>query len=180
MGHFKLKLYRTSIEHRQPSNVRSLIPSTNCVTKETISQSANSESFRAKMGDTPICFPILTILYHVSNCLYFRVKWRKARHFDARTVDSFVLKRDWGSPSWPWMTQRVLKKNTTNVYSIHLKLQMALSCQISAGKWKYINPCLDFLGISDQRTAYVKQQVWPGWTYVRRSSVTPDLIIQNQ
>ena len=66
-------------------------------------------------------------------------------------------------------------KNTTNVYSIHLELQMALSCQISAGKWKYVNPCLDFLGIPDQRTAYVKRQVRPGWTCVRRSSVTPDL-----
>ena len=108
MEHFKLKLYRTSIEHRRPSiNVRSLIPSTNCVTKDTISQSANSESFRAKMRDTPTSFPILTIPYLVSNYLYFHVKWRKARHFDARTVDSFVLKRDWGSPSWPWMTQMV-------------------------------------------------------------------------
>ena len=66
-------------------------------------------------------------------------------------------------------------KNTTNVHSIHLELQMALSCQISAGKWKYVNPCLDFLGIPDQRTAYVKRQVRPGWTCVRRSSVTPDL-----
>ena len=60
-------------------------------------------------------------------------------------------------------------KNTTNVHSIHLELRMALSCQISAGKWKYVNPCLDFLGIPDQRTAYVKQQVRPGWAYVRRS-----------
>ena len=112
MAHFKLKLYRTSIEHRRPSiDVRSLIPSKNCVTKETTSQSANNnESLRAKMGDALICFPILTILYAVSNCLYFHVKWRKARHFDARTVDSlFLLKREWGSPSWPWMTQMVSK-----------------------------------------------------------------------
>ena len=50
-------------------------------------------------------------------------------------------------------------KNTTNVYSIHLELRMALPCQISVGKWKYVNPCLDFLGIPDQRTAYVKRQV---------------------
>ena len=68
-------------------------------------------------------------------------------------------------------------KNATNVYSIHLELRMALSCQISAGKWKYVNPCLDFLGISYQRTAYVKRQVRPGRTYVRWSSVTPDLLI---
>ena len=67
-------------------------------------------------------------------------------------------------------------KNTTNAYSIHLELRMALPCQISTGKWKYVNPGLDFLGIPDQRTAYVKRQVRPGWTYVRRSSVTPDLI----
>ena len=69
-------------------------------------------------------------------------------------------------------------KNSTNVYSIHLELRMALPCQISTGKLKYVNPCLDFLGIPDQRTAYVKRQARPRWTYVRRSSVTPDLIIQ--
>ena len=67
-------------------------------------------------------------------------------------------------------------KNSTNVYSIHLELRMALSCQISSGKWKYVNPCLDFLGIPDQRTTYVKRQARPRWTYVRRSSVTPDLL----
>ena len=48
-------------------------------------------------------------------------------------------------------------KNTTNVYSIHLELRMALPCQISTGKWKYVNPYLDFLGIPDQRTVYVKR-----------------------
>ena len=67
-------------------------------------------------------------------------------------------------------------KNSRNVYSIHLELRMALPCQISTGKWKYVNPCLDFLGIPDQRTAYVKRQARPRWTYVRRSSVTPDLV----
>ena len=30
----------------------------------------------------------------------------------------------------------------------------------------------------DQRTAYVKRQARPRWTYVRRSSVTPDLILR--
>ena len=52
-------------------------------------------------------------------------------------------------------------KNTTNVYSIHLELRMALPCQISTGKWKYVKPCLDFPGIPDQRTAYVKRQARP-------------------
>ena len=65
-------------------------------------------------------------------------------------------------------------KNSTNVYSIHLEL---MPCEISTGKWKYVIPCLNFLGIPDQRTAYVKRQVRPRWTYVRRSSVTPDLMI---
>ena len=66
-------------------------------------------------------------------------------------------------------------KNTTDVYSIHLELRMALAFQISTGKWKYLNPFLDFLGIPNQRRAYVKRQGRPGWTYVRRSSVTrPD------
>ena len=176
MVHFKLKLDRTSIEHRRPSiNVRSLLPSTKFVTKETISPSANSESFRAKMRNTSTYFPIRTIFKLVANCVHFHVKWRKARHFDARTVDSFLLKRDWGSPCWPWMT-RMVSKNSTNVYSIHPELRMALPCQINAAKWKYVNPDLDFLGIPDQRTAYVKRQARPGWTYVRRSSVTPDLV----
>ena len=71
-------------------------------------------------------------------------------------------------------------KNTTDVYSIHLELRMALPCQISTGKWKYVNPCIDFLGIPDQRTAYVKRQARPRWTYVRRSSVTPDLVKSTQ
>ena len=110
MVHFKLKLDRTSIEHRRPSiNVRSLLPSTKCMTKETISPSANSESFRAKMRNTPTYFPILTTFNLFANCVHFHVKWRKARHFDARTVDSFVLKRDWGSPCWPWTTRMVSK-----------------------------------------------------------------------
>ena len=62
-------------------------------------------------------------------------------------------------------------KNTKNVYSIHLELRMALPCQITTGKWKYVNPCLDFLGIPDQRTAYVKRQVRPdGRTYVDQVS----------
>ena len=67
-------------------------------------------------------------------------------------------------------------KNTTNDYFIHLELRKALPCQISTGKWKYVNPCLDFLGIPDQVTAYVKRQARPRWTYIRKSSVTPDLI----
>ena len=70
-------------------------------------------------------------------------------------------------------------KNGTNVYSINLELRMALPWQTSTGKWKYVNPDLDFLGIPDQSTAYVKRQARPGWTYVRRSSVTPDLITQS-
>ena len=70
-------------------------------------------------------------------------------------------------------------KTTTNVYSIHLELRMALPCQIGTGKWKYVNPCLDFLGSPEQRTAYVKRQARPRWTYVRRWSVTPDLVIFN-
>ena len=153
MEHFKLKLYRTAIAHRRPSiNVRSLIPSTSCVTKETISQSANSESFRAKMRDTPTCFPILTILYLVSICLYFYVKWRKARHFEYCRFVCFETRL--GLPILTLNDPNGLK-NTTYVYSINLELRMALSCQISAGKWKYVNPCLDFLGIPDQRTAYV-------------------------
>ena len=158
MVHFKLKLDRTSIEHRRPSiNVRSLLPSTKCVTKETISPSANSEPFRAKMRNTPTYFPILTTFNLVANCVHFHVKWRKARHFDGRTVDSLVLKRDWGSPC------------------IALSISPGIALSISSGKWKYVNPCLDFLGIPDQRTAYVKRQARPRWTYVRISSVIPDL-----
>ena len=45
-------------------------------------------------------------------------------------------------PEWPkW------SKNTTHVYSMHFELQMAFPCQISAGKWKYFDSRLDFLGV---------------------------------
>ena len=68
-------------------------------------------------------------------------------------------------------------KNTTDIHSNHLELRMALPCQISTGKRKYVNPYLDFLGITDQCTACVKRQARPGWTCVCRSSVTPDLVL---
>ena len=70
------------------------------------------------MRNTPTCFPILTILYLVANSLYFHIKRRKASHFDARTVDSFVLKRDWGSPCWPWMTRMVWNISQKFILSI--------------------------------------------------------------
>ena len=67
MEYFKSKLDRTSIEHRRPTiNVRSRLPLTNCVTEESISQSAHTESFWAKMRNTHTCFPILPSLYHVA------------------------------------------------------------------------------------------------------------------
>ena len=180
MEYFKLKLDRTSIEHRRPSNnVRSLLPSSNSVTKEPISQSTHSESFRAKMRDTPTYFPILTILYSVSNCLYFHVEWRKGRHFWCENCRFVCFETGLGKPMLTLNNPNGFK-NTTYVYSIHLKLCMAFICQISDGKWKYVNPCLDFLGKPDQRTAYVKRQVRPGWTYVRRSGVTPDLVMASQ
>ena len=144
MEHFKLKLDRMSIDHRRPSiNVRSLLPSTNCMTKETISQSANSESFRAKMRDTPICFPMLTILYLVSNCLYFHEKWRKGRHFCCEDCRFVCFETGLGNPM---LTLNDLNgfKNTTDVYSIHLELRMAFFCQISAGKWKICQPKCGF------------------------------------
>ena len=174
MEHFKLKLYRTSIEHRRPSiNVRSLLPSTNCVTKETISKSANSESFRAKIRDTLTWFPILTILYLVANCFYFHVKWIKAPHFDARTVDSFVLKRDWeahADPEWPEWFKKYHKclfypSRTANGIALSNRCRKVKVCQPMSGFSRYT------------RSTYVKRQVRPGWTYVRRSSVTLDLIM---
>ena len=140
MEHFKLKLDRTSIDRRRPSiNVRSLLPSTNCVTKETIglSQSANSESFRAKTRDTPICFPILTILYLVFICLYFHVTWRKWCHFWCEDCRFVCFATGLGKPMLTLNDPNGLK-NTTDVYSIHLELRMAFICQISAGKWKYV------------------------------------------
>ena len=99
---------------------------------------------------------------------------KKTSYFDARTVDSFVLKRDWGSPCWPWMTRMVSKIPQMFFYPFRTANGIALS--ISTGKWKYVNPCLDFLGIPNQRTAYVKRQVRPGWTYGCRSNVTLDLV----
>ena len=78
MEYLKLILDYTSIEHRRPSiNSRSPLPSTNCVTKETISQSANSESFRAKMGNTPTYFPALPGLYLVDSYLCVHANRKK-------------------------------------------------------------------------------------------------------
>ena len=144
MDYFKLKLDRTSIEHRRPSiNVHSLLASTNCVAKETISQSANSESFSAIMRDTP-CFPMLTILYIFANCLYFHVIWRSASHF-ARAVDSFVLKRDaHADPEWPesfkkYHTCVFYPPRTTNGIALsnqHRKLKI---CQ-SMSRFFSVNP----------------------------------------
>ena len=128
MVHFKLKLDRTSIEHRRPSiNVRSLLPSTKCVTKETISPSANSEFFRAKIRNTSTYFPILTTFNLVANCVHFQVKWRKSRYFDARTLDSFVLKRDWGSPSDPERPKWFQKYHTCVFYPSRTANGFALS-----------------------------------------------------
>ena len=123
MEHFKLKLSHTSIEHRRPSiNVRSLLLSTNCVIKETISQSANSESFRAKMRDTLICFPILTLLYLVSNCLYFHVKWRKGRHFWCEDCRFVCFETVLGKTMLTLNDPNGFKY-TTDVYSIHLNCE---------------------------------------------------------
>ena len=152
MVHFKLKLDRTSIEHRGPSiNVRSLLPSTKCVTKETISPSANSESFRSKMRSTPTYFPILTTFKLVANCVHFHVKWRKTHHFDARTVDSFVVKRDWGThadPEWPeWFK----KYHKCLFYPPRTANGNVLSNQ--RRKVKLCQPMSGFSRYTDQRTA---------------------------
>ena len=127
------------------------------------------------MRDTSTCFPKLTILYLVANCLYFHAEWRKARHFGCKDCRFVCFETGLGKPILT-LNDPSGFKNTTNVHSIHLEPRMTLPCQSSAGKWKYIDPCLDFLGIPDQRTAYVKRQVRPGWTFVRRSSVTADLL----
>ena len=136
--------------------------------------SANSESFWAKMRGTPTFFPILTIFYHVSNCSYFLKNEEK----HATLMRGLSIRLFWNGigeahaePEWPESF-----KNTTKVYSIHIELWIALPCQISTRIWKYVNLCQDFLGIPNQRMAYVKWQVWPGWTYIQRSSVTPDLL----
>ena len=79
----------------------------------------------------------------------------------------------WGAhpdPEWPKWFQKYHKclfypsrtANGTVMSNQHRKVKIG-------------QPMSGFLGIPDQRTAYVKRQVRPGWTYVRRSSVTPDL-----
>ena len=173
---FKLKVYSTPIEHRRPSiNVRSPLHPSNCVTKETLSQSANGESFRTKMRNTPTCFRMLTSHYLFANCLHFHEKLRKGQ---------FSCEGCWFVCFETWLGKPMLTlngnglKNTANVYSNHLELRIALPCQISAGMWKYVNPWLDFLGIPDQRRAYVKRQAWPRWMPVRRSSVTPTWLVE--
>ena len=126
------------------------------------------------MRDIPICFPILTILYLVSNGLYFHIKWRKGRHFWCEDCRFVCFETGLGKPMLTLNGPNGLKK-IPEMYILSISNCEWHSSVKSVGKWKYVNPCLDFLGIPDQRTAYVKRQVRPGWTYVRRSSVTPDL-----
>ena len=107
MEYFKLKLDPTSIkQHRSSINVRSLLPSTNSLTKEILSQRANNDSFRVKMTNTWTCSPTPQILYLLANYLYFSAKRSKTRHIDMWTVDFFVWNRvgeanvDSGWPGW--------------------------------------------------------------------------------
>ena len=67
-------------------------------------------------------------------------------------------------PEWPeWFK----KYHKCLFYPYHPR--MALPCQISTGK--YVNPCLDSLGIPDQRTAYANGKCDPdGRTYVDQMS----------
>ena len=65
--------------------------------------------------------------------------------------------------------------NTTHISLKDPWLWLAFPCQINAGKWKYVNPCVDFLGITDQRTAYLKRRragsaIVDGRTYVDQVS----------
>ena len=169
MEHFKLKLDRTSIEHRRPSiNVRSLLLSTNCVTKETISQSANCESFRAKMRNTPTCFPILTILYLVV-CSRKMKKSTPLWCEDCRYVCF-----DTG------LSKPMLTLNDSNCFKIPQLCILSISncewhCPVTSASEcaKYVNPCLNFLGIPDERTVYPRLQARSRWTSIRRSSITP-------
>ena len=157
MEYFKLKLDRRSIDHRRPSiNVRSLLPSTKCVTKETISQRAKSEPFRAKMRNTPTCSPILPSIYLVTNSLYFYVKRRKYAAL-MRWLSIPLFEMGLGKPTLTLYEPGGFK-NTRYINSVDIELRIAFSCQISTGKWKCVNPCLDFLGIPDQRTAYLKRR----------------------
>ena len=135
---------RSSIEHRRPSiSVRSLLPSTNCVTKETTSQCANNEAFRAKMRNTPTCFPILTILYLVANCSYFHVK---SEEMHTTLMRGLSIRLFWNGigeahaapqAEWPEWFKKYHKR-------LLYPSRTALPCQISTGKWKYVNPCLVF------------------------------------
>ena len=134
-GAFQTETGRTFIEHRRPSiSVRSLLPSTNCVTKETISQSANSEAFRAKMRNTPTCIPILTILYLVANCSYFHVK---SEEMHTTLMRGLSIRLFWNGigeahadpqAEWPEWFKKYHK-------CLLYPSRTALPCQISTGKW---------------------------------------------
>ena len=130
-----------------------------------------SEPFSAKPRNTPTCFPTLKILYLVVTCLYIHVKLKKNTPlwceycrfdcFETRLGKPLLILYDLNG-----------SQNIKKVCSIHLELLSALPYQIRAGKWKFVNQCLDFLCIPDQRTAYGKRKARPGRTSVRRSIVT--------
>ena len=87
---------------------------------------------------------------------------------DRRTPLKPGAQLDLASPYAVPRTRRTESPTSLNYAKLCVELNYT-----GTGKWKYVNPCLDFLGIPDQRTAYVKRQARPRWTYVRRSSVTP-------
>ena len=173
MKHFKLKLDHTSIEHHRPSiNVRSIYLRQTAWQKKQYLKAQTVNHFERKRETHQYVSQYWKFFILLLTACIFT--WNEEKHTTLMlglSIRSFWngIGEGHADPEWPeWF------KNTTDVYSIHFELRMALPSQISTGKWKYVNPCLDFLGIPDQRTAYVKRQVRPGWTSVPRSSVTPD------
>ena len=143
------------------------------MTKETISQSANIESFRAKIKTHQYasqcwqCF-ILFLTVCVSH-----VKCRKGRHFWCEGCRFGCFETGLGEVhADPESPERFQKYHNCLFYPPRTANDIHLPNQRRKVK-RYVNPCLDFLGIPDQRTAYAKRQVRPGWTYVRRSMSPP-------
>ena len=78
------------------------------------------------------------------------------------------LRRNWGSPCWSWITRMVSKIPQMFILSIS---NCEWHCSVkSASESENVNPCLDFLGIPDRRTAYVKRQLRLWWTQVDQVS----------
>ena len=128
------------------------------------------------MRNTPTCSPILPSLNLVASCLYLHVKRRKVCCFDVMTLDSFVwngIGEAHANRVWTWW----FKKYQIYQFYRHRTAKDILSNH----RMKTCQPMSRF-SRHPRSTYCVLETATRGeckcrWTFVRRSSVTPDPIM---